>query len=292
MLRTRIGGFVANVLPVVVTLCVISAAYPAFVVAAPLFGTSANASACVDLCGFFRTKSATGALDASAQAVLANKFGAAHGFSTATIGGFSADSSAQAAFGAGNADATAGASFFDTLTVTGPRGEVARFLIGMTFSVAVLPGLDGGNAQVDVSVSANGLSSVFDEFATSLPGERPVITSTPPFILEVPVGQKILLSGSVSTAAVSVAPSLPPPTPLNPSSASDPMQVFIDPLILGDGIISASGITYPSGPTSVPEPSTLSLVALTLSLSFLLRQSVLTTICRVDRFLGPYFQRT
>lgn len=243
---------------------------PMRAVAATLYGVSAYAST-------VGTVSNSGDLSTSAQSNFFILQVFEQGSSNAAIGLLDATSFAatnQPYCGScGNAAATAGSSFFDTLTVTGTPGGSGNFLIGLFSTNSTLaPGSNGGNASIDAVIIANAGwsggsasgSSQISEFYTTLPGNTPQITTTPAFILTVPVGGTITLNGHVDTGVVSVDTG-------NASTASDRMQFFISPQTSGIGFTAASGVTYL---TSVPIPGSLALLASGIALiGFLSRRS-------------------
>ena len=219
---------------------------PGVAAAGPNFGTQASATA-----GDKNSGTIVGAVSATATEGYSTKGGSANALASASIGELSVETFAAANpapecdNGCGNVAAIAFADFFDTLTVTGPAGEIARFGFGLRTDAVVSPGGEGGNGSVDASVSANGVSVTITLFSDTTTKSA---TPPPPAFISVPVGQTIALSGQLSVGAVGAFLG-------GPSTARDPLQVFIDPLTPNTDYVAASGFVYPTS-AAVPEPST------------------------------------
>lgn len=228
------------------------------IAAADEFGASTNATSCVltgSICGPFAGDGGPGIANSTITSGVSNEFGTAIGTATAGIGSLSAGVITNAVLG-GNASATGEADFFDTLTVTGPPGSVGTFQFTLSVDPIFPTVLNGGsNASISASLTANGISSVFNVFATS-PPPASELSSPSPFTVTVPVGQTITIFGQLIVGDVAELGG-------TDSDASDPYQVFIAPLTPGDGYVSASGVIYPTGPGTngtVPEPPSLLLL--------------------------------
>ena len=189
-------------------------AAPGAAAAGPSFGTQASAEA-----GDKNSGNIVGAGSATASEGYRSDGGSANAFASASIGDLSVETAAAPSFH-GNVAAIAFADFFDTLTVTGPAGEIAHFSFGLRTDAVVSPGGEGGNGSVDASVSANGVSVVITLFSDTTAKNA---TPPPAAFISVPVGQTIALSGQLSAGAVGAFLG-------GESSARDPLQVFIDPL--------------------------------------------------------------
>jgi hypothetical protein len=187
---------------------------------------------------------------------------------------------------------SADAEFTDFFTATGPTHY--------TFTVFPDPVMSATNqsvANIDVSLSifeppsepglgGNGSTAVFQvECASGVSNFHGAPCSAlhpPPLSLswDEPTGGSFSLTADVNLSGSVVpdcllefgargggegivcAPS-PTPAPGN-ASAADPLLVYLDLTGPGAGYTDASGFVYPTSPTSVPEPSTFSLVALAL----------------------------
>lgn len=220
-------------------------AAPGAAAAGPSFGTQASAEA-----GDKNSGNIVGAGSATASEGYRSDGGSANAFASASIGDLSVETAAAPSFH-GNVAAIAFADFFDTLTVTGPAGEIAHFSFGLRTDAVVSPGGEGGNGSVDASVSANGVSVVITLFSDTTAKNA---TPPPAAFISVPVGQTIALSGQLSAGAVGAFLG-------GELSARDPLQVFIDPLTPNTDYVAASGFIYP--PTAaVPERSTWAMMLL------------------------------
>jgi hypothetical protein len=218
---------------------------PGLATAGPSFGTQAGAIA-----GDKNSGSIIGAGSATASEEWHSSDGGfANAAASASIGNLSGGTSAAPSLH-GNVSAIASADFFDTLTVTGPAGEIAHLSFGFYTDGLVSPGGNGGNASVDASFTANGVSVVTTLFADATAEKN--ATSPPPAFISVPVGQPIFLSGQLSVGAVGAVGG-------GQSSASDPLQVFIDPLTPNTGYVAASSFVYPTS-AAIPERSTCAMM--------------------------------
>jgi PEP-CTERM motif len=212
--------------------------------AGPDFGTQASAEA-----GDKNSGSIIGAGSATASEGYNSDGGSANAFASASIGDLSAEAVAAPSLH-GNVSAIASAEFFDTLTITGPAGEIAQFSFGLRTDAVVSPGGDGGNGSVDASLSANGVSVVITLFSDTIPKSA---TPPPLAFIFVPVGRTITFSGQLSAGAVGAVGG-------GESTARDPLQAFIDPLTPNTDYVAASGFVYPTSAAGVPEPSTWSMM--------------------------------
>jgi PEP-CTERM motif len=214
-------------------------AAPSVAAAGPSFGTQASAAA-----GDKNSGSTIGAESATAREGYSSDGGSANAVASASIGDLSVDTIAAPSFH-GNVSAIAFADFFDTLTVTGPAGDIAHFSFGLRTDAVVSPGGESGNGSVDASLSANGVSVTITLFSDTTPKSA---TAPPPAFISAPVGQTIFLSGELSAGTVGAFLA-------GPSTARDPLQVFIDPLTPNMAYVAASGFIYPTS-AAIPEPST------------------------------------
>jgi len=180
----------------------------------------------------------------------------------------------------------ADAQFTDFFTATGPTH--------FTFTVfpdPVMTATQQSVASINVSLSileqtgvlgGNGATAVFSvecvSGVSSLQGAPCSALSPPPLSLSwvEPAGGSFAFTADVNLSG-SVVPDcllvngpggvvcLPSPTPApGNASAADPLLVYLDLTSPGAGYTDATGLVYPTSPTStsVPEPGTFALVAL------------------------------
>jgi hypothetical protein len=182
----------------------------------------------------------------------------------------------------------ADAQFTDFFTATGPTGALDHYTFTV-FPDPVMSATQQSVASINVSLSileqtgvlgGNGSTAVFSVECVSgvsnLQGAPCSALHPPPLSLSwvEPTGGSfaftadVNLSGSVvpdcllvnGTGGIVCLPS-PIPAPGN-ASAADPLLVYLDSTSPGAGYTDASGLVYPTSPTSVPEPGTFGLLAL------------------------------
>jgi hypothetical protein len=162
------------------------------------------------------------------------------------------------------ARANVDASWWDTLTITGPfaNGDPVQFLItaGIAGSMTSVGETDGSVSYNVTWGQANGLSFSDDGSSQLADTKSEVVTFD--------VGDQVTIGGQIFSAATAVAGNTIDDTEIlsseNDVLAGDTFSLFITPITPGASYISASGTDYAP---SVPEPSSLLLVATGLALT-------------------------
>jgi hypothetical protein len=209
------------------------------------FGTDSSANAATATCAMN-----VGGSVPSSDALCDNGLGFGHGSALASIGSLSVSTAADVLMpGSGNTGAGAEADFFDTITPTGTG--LATFSIGWSSDAVCSPGTGGGAASLFRSLTVNGQSLVSSIFPCTARDSGTLVQS---LTISVMAGQPFDLAGQLIDAVVAEDGG-------SESDSSDPFQVFIQPLTPGNGYVSASGVTYPTAPTAIPEPASLLLLA-------------------------------
>jgi hypothetical protein len=161
------------------------------------------------------------------------------------------------------AKANAGTHWFDTLIFTGRQGQLLRYRFTESINGSMTcTGETDGDVSFDVSWG-NGSFSTTDHHCLSPLGSKNQATVT--FL----AGSLVLVQGDVSAQAVAVAGNNIADEEILSSqnvSAGDTFSLFITPITPGASYISASGHDY--APPSIPEPSSLLLMATSLAVVF------------------------
>jgi len=239
---------------------------PPITLAEPLFGTSVSVDASeigpLGLSRQMRMESGTGFLTLTLGMAAG---GSAVGTATAEIGTLSAFASAltlpfqfcpTCAMVPGNAGVTAIASFFDTFTAVAPPGTFASYSIGLSGSPPAAFATAGSNALAQDRFGPLGFPSGTDALTARILVDCMPPTSVCTTTVQSPVTLTVLAGASFQLEGEVVATAGSAPDFGQQATASDPAVVFIDPLTPGAGLITASGFTYSTAATPVPEPST------------------------------------
>jgi PEP-CTERM motif len=161
------------------------------------------------------------------------------------------------------ASASVNASWFDTLTITGPfQGDLVQFrLTGGIAGSMSCNGETGGNVFYQVSWGqATTISFSDNNCSNPLAGKQTAV-------ITVSVGQQLIIGGEILSTVEAIAGNCCASSEQD-VSAGDTFSLFIAPITPGASFISASGTDYAS---SVPEPSSMLLAATGLAVVFVLK---------------------